>query len=65
MHKGLSLEVTDAANWLGEKGYDPVFGARPLRRVIEHNIEDPMSDEVLGGRYAPGDTVLIDCEGEQ
>jgi ATP-dependent Clp protease ATP-binding subunit ClpC len=65
LEKGLSLEVTDAAKaWLGEKGYDPVFGARPLRRVIEQNIEDPMSDEVLSGRYTPGDTVRVDVNAD-
>jgi ATP-dependent Clp protease ATP-binding subunit ClpC len=61
LEKGLSLEVTDAAKaWLGEKGYDPTFGARPLRRVIEKNIEDPLSDAVLSGTYNPGDTVNVD-----
>ncbi|MEX2599357.1 MAG: ATP-dependent Clp protease ATP-binding subunit [Dehalococcoidia bacterium] len=65
LEKGLSLEVTDAAKeWLGEKGYDPHFGARPLRRVIEHEIEDNLADEVLAGRYQPGDTVFVDVEGE-
>ena len=61
LEKGLSLEVTDAAKaWLAEKGYDPTFGARPLRRVIEHNIEDALSDEVLAGKYDPGDTIVVD-----
>ena len=65
LEKGLSLDVTDAAKlWLGEKGYDPVFGARPLRRVIEQRIEDPLSDEVLAGRYQPGDTIHVDAEPE-
>ena len=61
LEKGLSLEITDAAKeWLAEKGYDPTFGARPLRRVIEQKIEDPLSDEVLEGKYQPGDTIFID-----
>jgi len=61
LEKGLSLEVSDAAKaWLGKKGYDPTFGARPLRRVIEKNIEDPLSDSVLAGTYSPGDTVMVD-----
>jgi ATP-dependent Clp protease ATP-binding subunit ClpC len=65
LEKGLSLEVTDAAKaWLGEKGYDPTFGARPLRRVIEKNIEDPLSDAVLHGTYNPGDTVLVDINAD-
>jgi ATP-dependent Clp protease ATP-binding subunit ClpC len=63
LEKGLSLEVTDAAKaWLGEKGYDPTFGARPLRRVIEHKIEDTLSDDVLSGKYNPGDTIKVDVE---
>ncbi|MEX2431352.1 MAG: ATP-dependent Clp protease ATP-binding subunit, partial [Dehalococcoidia bacterium] len=65
LEKGLSLEVTDAGKeWLAEKGYDPTFGARPLRRVIEHEIEDRLADEVLAGKYKPGDTVFVDVEGE-
>src|SRR4051812_35272207 len=59
--KGISMEVTDAArDWLGEKGYDPVFGARPLRRVIQNELEDRLSEALLGGRFGPGDTVVID-----
>ena len=59
MLKGISMEVTDAArDWLGEKGYDPVFGARPLRRVIQNEMEDRLSEALLEGRFGPGDTVL-------
>ena len=59
--KGISMEVTDAArDWLGEKGYDPVFGARPLRRVIQNELEDRLSEALLEGRFGPGDTVMID-----
>ncbi len=61
LEKGLSLEVTQAAKeWLGEKGFDTTFGARPLRRIIEQKIEDPLSDEVLSGSYQPGQTVMVD-----
>ena len=61
MLKGISMEVSDAArDWLGEKGYDPVFGARPLRRVIQNELEDRLSEALLEGRFGPGDTVLID-----
>ena len=61
LEKGLSLEVTQAAKeWLGEKGFDTTFGARPLRRIIEQKIEDPLSDEVLSGAYQPGQTVMVD-----
>jgi ATP-dependent Clp protease ATP-binding subunit ClpC len=59
--KGMSLEVTDAAkDWLGEKGYDSVFGARPLRRVIQNEIEDKLSESLLAGNYQPGQTIVID-----
>ncbi len=65
LEKGLSLDVTPAAKeWLAEKGYDPTFGARPLRRVIEREIEDRLADEVLAGKYNPGDTAVVDVEGE-
>jgi ATP-dependent Clp protease ATP-binding subunit ClpC len=59
--KGVTLEVTMAAkDWLGEKGYDQVFGARPLRRMIQDRIEDRLSEMLLGGDFGPGDTVLVD-----
>ncbi len=61
--KDIKLEITDAAkDLLGEKGYDPTFGARPLRRVIEHMIEDPLSEALLEGRFHSGETVQIDCQ---
>ncbi len=64
--KTVKLEVTDAAkNLLGKKGYDPVFGARPLRRTIQDMVEDPLSDAFLRGDFQAGDTVLVDCEGEE
>jgi ATP-dependent Clp protease ATP-binding subunit ClpC len=61
--KDMKLEITDAAkDFLGEKGYDPAFGARPLRRVIEHMVEDPLSEALLEGRFNSGDTIQIDCQ---
>jgi ATP-dependent Clp protease ATP-binding subunit ClpC len=63
--KGVSIEVTDAAkDWLGEKGYDQVFGARPLRRVIQDNIEDRLSEMLLAGDFGAGDRVVIDRRGD-
>ncbi|MBK9942957.1 MAG: ATP-dependent Clp protease ATP-binding subunit [Kouleothrix sp.] len=57
----LSLELRpDAIDLLAKRGYDPAFGARPLRRIITNLIEDPLSEGVLEGRFQPGDTVLID-----
>ena len=61
LEKGLSLEVAPPAKeWMGEKGFDPLFGARPLRRLIERELEDPLSEEVIAGRYEPGQTVRVD-----
>ncbi|MCH8847563.1 MAG: ATP-dependent Clp protease ATP-binding subunit [Chloroflexi bacterium] len=66
LEKGLSLEVTDAAKrWLAEKGYDPEYGARPLRRIIEQKIEDPLSDDVLGAKFQPGDTITVDASPDE
>ncbi|GAH80989.1 unnamed protein product, partial [marine sediment metagenome] len=64
--KNITLEVTEAAkDFLGSKGYDPVFGARPLRRVIQNLIEDPLSEALLRDEFQSGDTVEVDCDGEK
>ncbi len=61
--KRVEMELTDAArDYLGEKGYDPVLGARPLRRLIQNEVEDTLSDEILGGRLNAGDTAMVDLE---
>ena len=66
IEKGISLEVTqEAKDWLSEKGYDPTFGARPLRRVIQDNIEDKLSDAILGGSIKPADTAIIDIVDDE
>ena len=63
IEKGIDLKVTDEAkDWLVDEGYDPAFGARPLRRVIQDHIEDKLSDAILSGRLGPADTALIDLE---
>ena len=65
IEKEIKLEVTDAAkDFLGEKGYDEVFGARPLRRVIQDMVEDKLSEDLLRGKFQPGDTVIVDLEGD-
>ncbi|MBI4302824.1 MAG: AAA family ATPase [Chloroflexi bacterium] len=57
----LGLEMIDAAkSWVAKEGYDPVFGARPLRRAIEHYIENPLSAKILAGDFKEGDTVVVD-----
>ena len=64
--KEIKLEVTDAVkNFLGEKGYDQVFGARPLRRVIQDMVEDKLSENLLQGKFQTGDTVVVDLKGEE
>src|SRR5437867_3049966 len=64
--KGVKLEMSDTAkDWLGTKGYDHVFGARPLRRVIQNELEDRLSEALLQERFVPGDTVLIDIQNEE
>jgi ATP-dependent Clp protease ATP-binding subunit ClpC len=61
----LVMEATDAAkDLLMEKGFDPVFGARPMRRAIQNLIEDPLAEGLLHGRFQPGDTVLVDRGGD-
>ena len=65
IEKGITLEVTDRAKeWLAEKGYDPLFGARPVRRLIQDSIEDKLSDYLLAGELSPGDTAVIDINDE-
>jgi len=61
----ISIEVTDAAkDWLAREGFDKVYGARPLRRVIQRQIEDPLSEEILKGTVKPGDTVVVDLQND-
>jgi ATP-dependent Clp protease ATP-binding subunit ClpC len=63
--KEIDLELTEPAKvYLGEKGFDPILGARPLRRLIQNEIEDSLSDEVLSRRLVAGDVALIDLDGE-
>ncbi len=64
--KQISLEVTDAAKeHLAEKGYDPDYGARPLRRLIQNVVEDKLSEELLGGRLNAGDVAVVDVENDE
>jgi len=62
----VKLEATDEAkDLLAKEGYDPHFGARPLRRVIQTMIEDPLSEAILGGEFKPGDMVLLEVEEDK
>ncbi len=61
----LRLEVTDAVlDKLANLGYDPVYGARPLKRAIQNWIENPLAQQVIKGDYEPGDGILIDVQGD-
>jgi ATP-dependent Clp protease ATP-binding subunit ClpB len=61
----LELEVTPAAmQAIAHKGYDPTFGARPLKRIIQREIADPLALALLEGRYSEGDTVKVDTSGD-
>ncbi len=63
--KEVLLDVTEGArDWLGEKGYDPIFGARPLRRVIQERLEDSLSEALLRGDFQAGDTIRVDLSKE-
>jgi ATP-dependent Clp protease ATP-binding subunit ClpB len=59
----ITLDLSPAArNWLAEKGYDPAYGARPLKRVIQKNVQDPLAGLILAGKVMDGETVPIDVE---
>ncbi len=59
--RGLGFEITDAAlDLLGEAGFDPVYGARPLKRVIQQRLENPLAEMILGGEFVSGETVFVD-----
>ncbi|GAB4125095.1 MAG: ATP-dependent chaperone ClpB [Roseiflexaceae bacterium] len=61
----IALELTEAARIrLGDEGYDPIFGARPLKRVIQQRIQNPMAMSLLQGQFREGDTVLVDVTSD-
>jgi ATP-dependent Clp protease ATP-binding subunit ClpC len=63
-HK-MAVELTDAAGaWLLKEGYDPAYGARPLRRAIQRYVENPISKGILDGEYGEGNTILVDASAE-
>ncbi|HLA24408.1 MAG TPA: AAA family ATPase, partial [bacterium] len=64
--QGMDLEVTEEAKeLLAKEGFDPTFGARPLRRAIQRLVEDPLSDELLRGSFKSGDTIVVDARDGQ
>ena len=64
--KGINLKITKKVkSFLVEKGYDPKLGARPLRRAIEEHIEDPLSEEVLKGKFGYGSKINLRVEKDK
>jgi ATP-dependent Clp protease ATP-binding subunit ClpB len=61
--RNITLELTDAARTkLGDEGYDPIYGARPLKRVIQQRLQNPLALKLLGGDFRDGDTILVDVD---
>jgi ATP-dependent Clp protease ATP-binding subunit ClpB len=62
--RNVTVELTDAArDLLGDLGYDPTYGARPLKRIISKRLVDPLALGILKGDFAPGDTIIVDADG--
>ena len=63
--KDLDLEITEAAlDLLGEAGFDPIYGARPLKRAIQRQLENPLANQLLSGKYLPGDMIKVDATAD-
>ena len=63
---GLNVELTPASRaWLADVGYDPDFGARPLKRALQKHVESPLSVSLLSGEFTSGDTILVDVDEEE
>ncbi|MEE9494175.1 MAG: ATP-dependent chaperone ClpB [Gammaproteobacteria bacterium] len=63
--RDLGLELTEAAlDRLGEAGFDPVYGARPLKRAIQQQLENPLAQDILAGKFLPGQTIRVDIDGD-
>ena len=64
--KNLFIELSDdARSWIAKEGFDPAYGARPLRRVIQKHIEDTLSEEFLRGKFTEGGTILVKLAGDE
>ena len=61
----ITLELDDAARaWLGDAGYDPAYGARPLKRVIQRSLQNPLAQLIVAGRLGDGETVRISADAD-
>ena len=59
--RSIIIEISDAAKaWLSEKGYDPSYGARPLRRQIQIHVQNPLAEDLIAGTYTDGDEIFVD-----
>jgi ATP-dependent Clp protease ATP-binding subunit ClpB len=64
--RGLTLEVSpEAIAWIGDAGFDPMYGARPLKRVIQRELQNPIAMELLAGNYTDGDTIRVTVSGDR
>ncbi|MDH3257675.1 MAG: ATP-dependent Clp protease ATP-binding subunit ClpC, partial [Nitrospinota bacterium] len=65
VERNITLALTESAKaWLAEKGYDPAFGARPLKRVIQKFIQDPLSRKILEEEFKDGDRIQVELSGD-
>ena len=64
--QGIEIELTDTAReWLAKEGFDPQFGARPLRRTLQRKVESPLSRQLLAGEFKAGDIVVVDADEKE
>jgi ATP-dependent Clp protease ATP-binding subunit ClpC len=64
--RGLNVELSEQAReWLANEGFDPAFGARPLKRALQKNVESPLSVSLLSGEFQEGTTILVEVDEEQ
>jgi ATP-dependent Clp protease ATP-binding subunit ClpA len=61
----IGIELSpEAKDWLANEGYDPIFGARPLRRAVQRFVENPLANRILSGEFGHGDTVKVDIDDD-
>ena len=65
LDREISLELSDGAlDLLGEAGFDPVYGARPMKRAIQQQLENPLAQEILAGNFQAGDVIKVSVEND-